>query len=156
MLARQWQFNEFQGEDAGSPIKAALRMQGVPVTSLVGGALPPRRIAGAAPIEALVEREQVLPVHPKLNAQAGQQLMRRLRAAGLGGVPPTLIENYPAVIAAPQDPVGDNAGFVWHALLDGKAVDAMQIASDLRPVLDSDATLDAFGTGARGGSGAAQ
>jgi hypothetical protein len=147
MLARQWQFNEFQGEDAGSPIKAALRIEGVPVTSLVGGGAPAQALAGAAPVEALVEREQVLPVHPKLNAQAGQQLMRRLRAAGLGGVLPTLIENYPAVIAAPQDPVGDNAGFVWNALLDGKAVDAMQIASDLRPVLDNDGTLDAFGTG---------
>ena len=36
MLARQWQFNEFQGEDAGSPIEAALRITGVPITSLVG------------------------------------------------------------------------------------------------------------------------
>src|SRR5262245_14176149 len=40
MLARQWQFNEFQGEDAGSPIKADLRMTGVPVTSLVGADVP--------------------------------------------------------------------------------------------------------------------
>src|SRR6185436_13287466 len=84
MLARQWQFNEFQGEDAGSPIEASLRVTGVPITSLVGdAAVPAVTLAGAAPIEAIVEREQVLAIHPKLNAQAGQQLMRQLRASGL-------------------------------------------------------------------------
>src|SRR3954454_4436349 len=69
MLARQWQFNEFQGEDAGSPIAAALRMTGLPVTSLLhtdGAADPVALPPGAAPIEAMVEHEQVLPVHPKL------------------------------------------------------------------------------------------
>ena len=94
MLARQWQFNEFQGEDAGSPIEAALRITGVPITSLVGTGVPAVALAGAAPIEALVEREQVLAVHPKLNAQAGQQLMRQLRAAGLNGALTELLERF--------------------------------------------------------------
>ena len=62
MLARQWQFNEFQGEDAGSPIEAQLRVSGVPITSLVGGTVPAVTLAGAAPIEAIVEREQVLAI----------------------------------------------------------------------------------------------
>jgi hypothetical protein len=146
MLARQWQFNEFQGEDAGSPIEAALRVTGVPVTSLVGGDEPAVPLEGAAPVEALVEREQVLSVHPKLNAQAGQQLMRQLRAAGLVGVIPQLLEEYPAIIERPQDPVGDNAGFVWNALLNGKAVDALAFADQLRPRLGDDAALDAFAT----------
>jgi hypothetical protein len=145
MLARQWQFNEFQGEDAGSPIKADLRVQGVPVTSLAGGGMPPQPLAGAPPVEALVEREQVLAVHPKLNAQAGQHLMRRLRAAGLASVVPALIQAHPGGVAAPQDPVADNAGFVWSALLDGKAVDALGVAAVLRPLLGNAAALDAFG-----------
>jgi hypothetical protein len=147
MLARQWQFNEFQGEDAGSPIEAALRVTGVPITSLVATGVPDVALDGAAPIEPLVEREQVLPVHPKLNAQAGQQLMRQLRAAGLGGIIPRLLEDFPAVIDPPQDPVGDNAGFVWNALLSGKAVDALALAAELRPLLGNDAALDAFGSG---------
>jgi hypothetical protein len=50
---------------------------------LVASGVPDVPLAGAAPIEALVEREQVLAIHPKLNAQAGQQLMRQLRASGL-------------------------------------------------------------------------
>src|SRR5688572_16033849 len=119
MLTRQWQFNEFQGEDAGSPIEAALRISGVPITSLVAAGVPPVPLQGAAPIEALVEREQVLAVHPKLNAQAGQQLMRLLRAANVNAAATQLVASFPATIAAPQDPVGDNAGFVWNALLSG-------------------------------------
>src|SRR2546428_14159563 len=65
MLARQWQFNEFQGEDAGSPIAAALRITGVPITSLVANGVHDVVLQGAAPIESLVEREQVLAIHPK-------------------------------------------------------------------------------------------
>lgn len=147
MLARQWQFNEFQGEDAGSPIRADLNVQGVPVTSLVGGGVPAQALAGAPPVEALVEREAVLPVHPKLNAQAGQQLMRQLRAGGLGGAIAPLLQRYPARILRPQDPVADNAGFVWNALLDGKAIDALALAADLRPLLGNDAALDGFAVG---------
>jgi hypothetical protein len=146
MLARQWQFNEFQGEDAGSPVQADLRIDGVPVTSLVGGGAPAQALAGAPPIEALVEREQVLQAHPKLNAQAGQHLMRRLRAAGLAAALPPLLADYPANISKPQDPAADNAGFVWNALLDGKAIDAFALAADLRPLVGNDAGLDAFGT----------
>ena len=50
------------------------------------------------------------------------------------------------MIAAPQDPVGDNAGFVWSALLNGKSVDALAVANALRPLLGNDAALDGFGT----------
>ncbi len=147
MLARQWQFNEFQGEDAGSPIAAMLRVSGVPITSLVGGGVQATPLAGAPPIEALVEREQVLAIHPKLNAQAGQQLMRQLRAANLTAAATKLLTDFPAAIAAPQDPVGDNAGFVWNALLSGKAVNALAVANALRPLLGNNAALDGFGTG---------
>ena len=46
------------------------------------------------------------------------------------------------MIEAPQDPVGDNAGFVWSALLNGKSVDALAVANALRPLLGNDAALD--------------
>jgi hypothetical protein len=145
LLARQWQFNEFQGEDAGSPIAANLRVTGVPVTTLVGGGQPDVALNGAPPIEVVVEREQVFAVHPKLNAQAGQQLMRRLRAAGLGGAATSLAGNFPGAIEQPQDPVGDNAGFVWHVLLHNRAIDALAVATQLRPLIGNDPGLDAFG-----------
>lgn len=153
MLARQWQFNEFQGEDAGSPVAAMLRVSGVPITSLVAKDVTAVTLAGAPPVEALVEREQVLAVHPKLNAQAGQQLMSRMRAAGLASAVAELLKKFPAAIDAPQDPVGDNAGFVWHALLHARAVDALAVAAALKPILASDASIDGFAAGLGIGGG---
>lgn len=148
MLARQWQFNELQGEDAGSPVGAALRVQGVPMARLVhpGGAVPEVALPHGMPppIEALVEQERVLGAHPKLNAQAGQQLMRMLRAAGAAAAVEPLRAAYPAHIADPADAAADNAGFVWHRLLDARAIDAQRLAQELRPLADDDAQADAF------------
>ena len=147
MLARQWQFNELQGEDAGSPVGAELRVLGVPMARLVhpGGAVPDVELpAGAPPVEALVEQERVLAAHPKLNAQAGQHLMRMLRAAGEAAAIDPLRAAYPATIADPADAAADNAGFVWHRLLDGRAIDAQRLATDLRPLAVNDALADAF------------
>ena len=157
MLARQWQFNEFQGEDAGSPIGAALKVTGLPVATLLHptGAVPEVALpAPFAPVEAMVEHEQVLPVHPKLNAQAGQQLMRMLRAAGLDATIAELVDHYPAPLAAPDDAVADNAGFVWNALLDQRAVDALALAGDVKALGGSRPALEAFS--ATVGVGAAQ
>lgn len=147
MLARQWQFNEFQGEDAGSPISAMLEMAGLPVTTLehnTGAVAPLALPSGAAPVEAHVEHEQVLPVHPKLNAQAGQQLMRMLRTAGLGTTVQALLDKYPATLAAPDDPVADTAGFVWNALLNQRAIDALALSGDLKDLGGSRPALEAF------------
>lgn len=147
MLARQWQFNELQGEDAGSPIGASLRVLGVPMARLVhpGGAVPEVALPGGAPpIEAMVEQERVLAAHPKLNAQAGQHLMRMLRAAGQAMAIDALLAAYRAAIADPADAAADNAGFVWHRLLDGRAIDAQRLAADFRAVADNDAQADGF------------
>jgi hypothetical protein len=149
MLARQWQFNELQGEDAGSPVGASLRVLGVPLARLVhpAGAVPDVALPlGAPPIEALVEQERVLGAHPKLNAQAGQHLMRMLRAANQAAAVDVLVAAYRATIADPADAAADNAGFVWHRLLDGRCVDAQRLAADLRPVAANDAQTDAFVT----------
>jgi hypothetical protein len=147
LLARQWQFNELQGEDAGSPVGAALRVLGVPMARLVhpGGAVPDVALpAGAPPIEALVEQERVLAAHPKLNAQAGQHLMRMLRAAGLDAAADGLLGAYRAPVADPADAAADNAGFVWHHLLDGRAIDAQRLAADFGAAAGTDAQADAF------------
>ena len=37
MLARQWQFDEFQGNDAGTPLTTSFTVQGLPVTGLKPG-----------------------------------------------------------------------------------------------------------------------
>ena len=86
-----------------------------------------RRSPARAPIEALVEREQVLAAHPKLNAQAGQQLMRKLRAAGLGAALRSCCERLSGGdqprrrIRSPTTPASCGT-----RLLNGKAVDALR------------------------------
>ena len=151
MLARQWQFNELRGEDAGSPIGADLRVRGVPMPRLrhPSDTVPERVLADAAPpIEALVEHERVLAAHPKLNAQAGQHLMRLLRADGQAAAGESLRAAFPAAIAEPSDAVADNAGFVWHQLLDARAIDALRLATGLRALAGNDAAIDALLAGA--------
>ena len=46
LLARQWQTGEFQGEDAGTPVQARVRLERTLADSLPGtSAAPPSRIA---------------------------------------------------------------------------------------------------------------
>ena len=68
LLARQWQFGEFQGEDNGSPVMARWRAESAPLTRYHSGAIPPTTRVDAPnydgsrmPLETLVEREPVRP-----------------------------------------------------------------------------------------------
>jgi hypothetical protein len=78
MLARQWQFGEFQGEDAGTPIQAKMSAAASVVSQIRigqnGASLP---YDGNMPIEFLVERQ---PVEPDLlmGIYIGQRWIRRL------------------------------------------------------------------------------
>src|SRR5918997_4619494 len=63
LLARQWQFGEFKGEDAASPVVVALTAQRTPVTRYWPGrpttttkGIP---YDGTLPLETMVERETV-------------------------------------------------------------------------------------------------
>src|SRR5215475_1273378 len=65
LLARQWQFGEFQGEDNGSPVIARWRGESAPVNRYYSGAIKTNKSAspydaGLTPLETLVERERVL------------------------------------------------------------------------------------------------
>ncbi|MGZ9257735.1 MAG: hypothetical protein ACXW50_25180, partial [Candidatus Binatia bacterium] len=68
LLARQWQFGEFQGEDNGSPVMARWRGEAAQLTRYHSGAIAPDARVDAAkydgrrmPLETLVERETVRP-----------------------------------------------------------------------------------------------
>src|SRR5262249_39317305 len=91
MLARQWQFGEFQGEDNGSPVIARWRAEGARLTRYQSGAPgapvnAPSYDSRSLPLETLVERETVRPpMHQtskpeklRLAAEAGQQFLRML------------------------------------------------------------------------------
>jgi hypothetical protein len=87
MLARQWQFGEFQGEDAGSLVQAELVVEAGQVDSYYPG---PQQRRGAhvkydpasTPLETLVEAEPPqhrTPVDYRHAARAGQMFLRLLR-----------------------------------------------------------------------------
>jgi hypothetical protein len=98
LLARQWQLGEFQGEDNGSPIVARWRAEAAPISRLYTGAIPPNTPAsaphydgGRAPLETVVEREQLRapatppadPLKLRLAVEAGQHFLRLLEAQPL-------------------------------------------------------------------------
>ena len=92
MLARQWQFGEFQGEDNGSPVMARWRAEAARLTRYHSGAIAPDTVhaqsydASRMPLETLVERETIRPATNqtakqeklRLAAEAGQQFLRML------------------------------------------------------------------------------
>jgi len=92
MLARQWQFGEFQGEDNGSPIMAQWRGEAANLTRFYPGAIPADTMTNAPrynsrlPLETIVEHEFVRsranlnskPEKLRLAAQAGQHFLRML------------------------------------------------------------------------------
>ena len=72
MLARQWQFREFAGEDAGTPVTATYQLSGQPVIGYAPGREPNvgdfREFrSGDLPLETRVEAEPLLSTgaHPR-------------------------------------------------------------------------------------------
>jgi hypothetical protein len=92
-LARQWQFGEFQGEDAASPIDVAIGMRSAPLATLRIGddesAYDP-----AVPLETRVEREGV-PFDLTLHMQASRCLTRLLTARFIGHLLQAFVAEWP-------------------------------------------------------------
>jgi len=137
MLSRQWQFNEFQGEDAGTPLNLSFAVEGVPVDSFRSGVdfnAPWQPLAdGGAPLEARVEAEPAWKTHPRLRGEAGMQALRMVPSAAARAA---LLTAYALKLDAPTDPQADHAGLLWSTLFDARTVDAQRLADDLRPLAD--------------------
>jgi hypothetical protein len=133
MLARQWQFNEFQGEDAGTPIKLAFALQGVDVDRFRAGhdKAEPWQPLGEVPIETQVEAEPVWDRHARLCGEAGLQL---LRMAPSQAIRTALLQAYALALSMPDDPDSDQAGILWSTLFDQRTVDARALRADLEPL----------------------
>ena len=136
LLSRQWQFNEFQGEDAGTPLRLQFAVQGVKVDAFRAGtdpATPWQPITDHdVPIETRVEAEPAWSTHARLRGEAG---LHALRMATLT-VRTALLAAYPLALHAPSDPDADRAGLLWSTLLDARTIDALALADALRPLID--------------------
>ncbi|WP_349606114.1 MULTISPECIES: hypothetical protein [Cupriavidus] len=121
MLTRQWQFGEFQGEDAASPVTSRIAYRHQPIDRVAladGGAAPfdPQAIA----LETYVEREPIPLVLRELVSgevysdtvfavRWGKQFLKRLRAAGLDGHYPLYLGRFPLRVLPVAPPPGDPA-----------------------------------------------
>ena len=99
LLARQWQFGEFQGEDNGSPMVARWRAEKARLTRYYAGAIAPNTIASAPRYDGNACRsrrwssakrcvrqlDQAAPDKLRLAAEAGQQFLRMLAQQPLSG-----------------------------------------------------------------------
>jgi hypothetical protein len=134
MLTRQWQFGEFNGEDAATCVTSRIAFQHESIDRLVfrdENAFPfdPTIV----PLETRVERERIpLTVREKTTgevfsdvlfaAQWGKQLLRALRDAGLDGHYGEYLSKFP-IRVLPDTASGENA--------DLKDPDAMEILASV-------------------------
>jgi hypothetical protein len=131
MLSRQWQFNEFQGEDAGSPIKLAFALEGTQVDRFRAGHDEPWQAIGEVPIETRVEAEPVWDRHARLAGETGLQV---LRMAPNQSIRAALLAAYALALPMPTDPESDQAGILWSTLMNQRTVDASKLRADLLPL----------------------
>jgi hypothetical protein len=104
-LTRQWQFGEFQGEDAASPIDVALGMRSTPVAGLrIDSTDAP--YDPTVPVETRVERES-LPFDLTMHMQGSRYLGRLLR--GIPGLQSKLVTQWPISGAAVSGEASEEA-----------------------------------------------
>jgi hypothetical protein len=138
LLGRQWQVGEFSGEDAASPLLVEATVHHYPVTRVrtgppdAGGPVIARAAAGA-PLETVVEREEVRSgaAGARMAAEAGLQLLRALgTGAAAEDAAAALRKAYP--LALPADDGLDPVGRAQLALLARRSFDARSLRAALR------------------------
>lgn len=147
MLARQWQFNEFQGEDAGTPLSVSFAVHGAPISAFRAGkeGQPWQSVEpGQPPLETRVEAEPGLATHARLRGEVGLHL---LRMAGDQSIRDALLKTYALELPAPTDPEADRAGLLWSIVLNRRTLDARKLADDLAPLHDPDGKLTGLPAG---------
>jgi hypothetical protein len=170
LLSRQWQFFEFQGEDAGSPVRADIEVEedALSRVDLRGGGRgdPERGDVGpfdydGGPLEATVERERITtgPREPnrRLAAEAGQYFLRQLSEQGYT---PDDGSTYAAAdfredlrVSMPEEPT-ESRDRRFLRIADGRALDGRAVFDTIREgignieaVVDGEATDWASVTG---------
>lgn len=148
MLTRQWQFLEFAGDDAGTPIEMRLEGDVAGLSRFLAGPLPPDAGHRArdlhtdlVPLEALVEAEPAR-AGLRLAADAGLQLTRMLAAANLAEADRRLKTTFPLSLDVDDRSEGaDRDGLDWAELLRGRGMDGHAVAAALTPLIGSDGRL---------------
>lgn len=94
MLTRQWQFGEFQGEDAASPVTAQILGTHTQMDRVALQADQVFPYDQGLPLETLVERETLAP-DLSLAVQMGRYFIKLMRSKGLGDFLDRFLARYP-------------------------------------------------------------
>ena len=130
MLARQWQVGEFRGEDAGSPVQAAVSVES---RALAGyqpgpGAAPGGPLDPGLALEARVEREPVV-LGLRGSVQLGLRFEALARAAGASGADiASFRTTFPVQDAAP-DEIPDRITARFRSMAQGRVTDGVALAA---------------------------
>jgi hypothetical protein len=81
MLCRQWQFGEFQGEDAGSAVTSKVQVRTAKLNRYAGSSLQAIGYSDETPLETKVEREG-FPVDLMTRARLGRQWLKLVKPTG--------------------------------------------------------------------------
>ena len=136
-LARQWQLGEMLGDDAGSPILAAVTTTESVLNRVAAGSTAATTLSPGTPLEAFIEREAVRPstsdIEYRQSADAGLYFLRLLRVGNVGQLAPLYVTQYG--IAAPtaaQQASLDAPALAVAAIVANRVPDGARLAADLR------------------------
>lgn len=142
LMARQWQFGEWQGEDAGSPVEVRLSYTASPVTRYRPGPPDPAATGvspGNQPWEALVEAEApVTAGDRRLAALAGRRLLDLLGPVLAQRYRPALLDWHAlSPLTAGEAAGADERSLRVAALLAGRAPDGYALRAPLAAAADA-------------------
>lgn len=152
MLARQWQFGEFKGEDAGTPVWAAFNGVQMPLGLYLPGSLEGhvredvQEYAANVPLEFRVERERipaltVLVHNRRLAVDAGQHLLRLLGSSLTKKYRANLLQNYKIMAISDDERLAldaDSRAFL--DLMAGRVLDGARILETIQQSEAADRT----------------
>jgi len=154
LLARQWQFGEFRGEDTGSPAAAQVTLESATISRYQPGPAASAAAArGYSPIvqslETLVERETPgeTGVRPwRWAAEAGQHLMRLIDLEGVPASRAVLLRS--SYVLQPPAPVErqalDSESRRFLDVIGGRVIDGARLHARVAPLRERDAVAEIF------------
>jgi hypothetical protein len=152
LLARQWQFGEFKGEDAGSPVAARIEADAFGLTrfyprplGLPGRVVAPLFDGVSTPLETMVERESMRAPNTatlRLSADAGLHFARLLAANNLGQYRAAYLTRFALQVPTPDlQAAYDPASLLFLAPMAGRVIDGVRLFLTLQTSQSADAGL---------------
>jgi hypothetical protein len=134
MLCRQWQFGEFQGEDAGSAMTTKVQVRTAPLNQYAAGGEDPTAYDASLPLETRVEREPI-PFDLLTRAQMGRHWLKLIRPFG-NNLPARYLERFgfvdPETELAAAQLRSDRQAWQTFTALKGRTVDGGRLMEAMR------------------------